>query len=466
MPPLTGVLVVHGIGAQEPGETAAKLLAGLARLEPPLAAARTNDDLTLGGVRVRLYEVYWADLLKGPRSHHAFLMQEFQSLSWFPWFNQARGNYTNGEYSFAKLAWWRLALPIVNFFVLFAYYGARFIAQVFGAREQTDQKEETPSDMLAAAEQAAARTTGRTKVDVVLDEYAGDILSYVNSAGDAFHREKDEPDVPSEVRRAYAPIVGRFYAQLLRASRDGCDSIHIVAHSLGTVVTYHALSGLRFAEAPRGDEQEIRAALARVKRLYTIGSPLEKIRFFWPRLATATPFATLKLTWDNFVSWFDPVAGQLHHFDRWGAVRNHHLLGGGFLRGHVVYEHSPIFLEALARGLCGHDIPFARTSAERWRDALVLTGETIFAPLALTIVVMIGFMFFILAALIVPYLLSLALRLFLPWPTVVRIENAAAVVFIVLMVLAFTLAPVIRASRVHRQYWVSRESRQPSHAEP
>ena len=84
----------------------------------------------VGGQPVRLYEVYWADLLKGGITHGAFQMNELQSLSWFPWFNLWRGNYRNVGYSFLTLLGWCVVLPIVNFFVLFAYYGAGLVPQI------------------------------------------------------------------------------------------------------------------------------------------------------------------------------------------------------------------------------------------------------------------------------------------------------------------------------------------------
>src|SRR5690606_4738654 len=172
------------------------------------------------------------------------------------------------------------------------------------------------------------------------------------------HRDDDEPPVPDALRRIQPAIVARFHEQLLRAQSDGCATIHVVAHSLGTVVMYHALRGLGRAA---GNGEAVRAAAARVRRLYTIGSPLEKIRFFWPRLRTSENLAGERIiAWDNFVSWFDPVAGMLRRYDEWGGVRNHRLLGGGFVRGHVVYEHSPVFLHALTEGLCGQALPLRR----------------------------------------------------------------------------------------------------------
>jgi hypothetical protein len=449
------ILVVHGIGAQQHGESARKLVAGLARVDGSVASADASGVLSVGGQPIRIYEVYWADLLAGPATRGAFQINELQSLSWFPWLNHRCGNYQRGQYSFATLAWWWTVLPIVNFFVLFAYYGAGLIAQIAGGARSSPRKD-TGDGLWRTAKQRAEETSTLTSVDTLLDEYVGDVFSYVNSAGSAFYRQEGEKPAPPSAVHAYDQIVQRFYDRLLAARADGCEAIHVVAHSLGTVVAYHALTGLRFDAGTHRDADAIRSAVGHVRRLYTIGSPLEKIRFFWPCLipgrATLGPPA---FEWDNFVSWFDPVAGTLRHFDDWGTVANHRLLGGGFVRGHVVYERSPVFLGVLTKGVCGRAIPLVRTFKEVWSDRLVLLGETLVAPTAVALVLLLGISLFVVAALLVPFLVSLVLRQFLPEATWVSIENIMSVTFIAMMVLAFFLAPMIRAGRVHRLHWVA-----------
>jgi hypothetical protein len=444
----TAVLVVHGIGAQQRGESARKLIAGLARVEPALDLREPGGTITVGGQTVRVYEVYWADLLKGDMTRGAFQMAEMQSLSWFPWLNVWCRNYRRGSYSPLKLAWWCVMLPVFNFFAMFAYYGAGLIAQI--VRGPQPRPEKTNAGLWQQAKDAA-ESARPTAIDTILDEYVGDVFSYVNSAGNAFYREKGEPPIHPDVRHVYPRIVQQFYEQLLAAQADGCAEIQIVAHSLGTVVAYHALSGLRFEAGSRTDTDAIRSAVHKVRRLYTIGSPLEKIRFFWPTLIPGDAgLGDIALQWENFVSWFDPVAGAITRFGGWGEVFNHRLLGGGFLRGHVVYEHSPVFLGVLTRGLCGRALPLHRTRGERWRDRLVLLAETLFAPVAAAIVLA-----FVLTALLLPFLVSLVLRQFLPEPTWVPIENVSALVFIGLMGFVFLLVPVLRATTVHRLHWVA-----------
>jgi hypothetical protein len=90
--------------------------------------------------------------LMGEVTRGAFQMNEVQSLSWFPCFNIRRGNYPSGSYSFFKLAVWCVALPIVNFFVLFAYYGAGFFAQIFAGAEGKREGQAGQSDLSRVAQ--------------------------------------------------------------------------------------------------------------------------------------------------------------------------------------------------------------------------------------------------------------------------------------------------------------------------
>lgn len=435
MPGPTAILVVHGIGAQKPGDTVEKLARGL-RLVDAGFTPGPDGTATVGGHPVRLYEVYWADLLMGDAVRGTFLINELQSLSWFPLFNLRRGNYRSRNYSLIKLAWWFVALPIFNFFALFAYYGAGMFAQIFSG--------------------TAGKEVGSnlTVVDQNLDEYAGDVVNYVNSAANAFYRDKGEKPVPSEVAHVFPKIMERFHEQLLNAGRDGCDAIQVVAHSLGTVVAWHALSG--FGDDPRrANAAAIDAARTRVTRVYTIGSPLEKIRFFWPRVTPAPAVhAGKSFRWDNFVSYFDPVSGTLRTFDDWGPVTNHYLLGGGFIMGHLVYEHSAVFLDALTEGVCGACLSLRRSLKQRLWDALVLLAETLVAPLALTIVLTVGAGLYLFGAMLIPYLLSWLVRWFVPAETWEPIVNTASRIMLGLMTLAFLVAPMIRAGKAHAMYWV------------
>lgn len=456
-PGTIGVLVVHGIGAQEPGETLGKLLAGLRRVAPDALPGAPTDgaEVRLCRQPVRFYEVYWADLLKGDITRGSLLMNELQSLAWFPWFNLWRGMYDKGSYASLTMLWRLMTLPLMSSLMLLGYFGARFIAQMASAVRGESRRLESGS-FAERVRHRARRGTEYTMVDRLLDEYVGDVVNYVNSAGDAFYRERDEPPVSDAVKRIHASIVGRFHAQLLRAQSDGCETIHVVAHSLGTVVMYHALRGLGFDASDRADAEAVRAASAKVRHLYTIGSPLEKIRFFWPRLTTSENLAGQRpIAWDNFVSWFDPVAGILRRYKEWGDVRNHRLLGGGFVRGHVVYEHSPVFLRILTQSLCGQALPLRRGWRERLWDASVLLGETLLAPAGLVLVLGIGAAIFAVTILLLPFLVSLPFRLFTGPETWGPILDGVSAILALLFITAISLAPVIRAGRVHKLFWTT-----------
>lgn len=454
------VLVVHGIGAQKPGETLNKLLYGLRRMHGEAIPANAEDGtvVALGGKRVRFHEVYWADLLRGDVTHGGFRIMELQSLSWFPWLNLRCGNYPPGRYSILKLAGWCLLLPLVNFLVLLAYYGARLVAGIVSTVLRTGTPPQGGSSLSRALRAARAGTEASAWLDALLDEYAGDVFSYVNSAGRAFHREAGEPAVPEPVARCHAAIMLRFYDRLLEAA-DNSASIQIVAHSLGTVVSYHALTGLHFDTLGRTDEALVRLAASKVTQLHTIGSPLEKIRFFWPMLVRAEALLGADaLRWDNFVSWFDPVAGRLDSFDDWAEPVNHRLLGGGFIRGHVVYEHSPVFLREFTRSLCGGAMPFVRPLKERVRDLLILLGETLLAPALLIVVLVLGVMVLAFTASLLPYLLSLPLRVFMAPEVWAPFVDGFMYVLAGMMVLALFIAPLLRAWRVHARDWVMADS--------
>jgi hypothetical protein len=439
----TALLVVHGIGAQRPGETLDKLIAGLRLLEPGFTPTTTADGITasFGGQPIRLYEVYWADVLKDDVTHGTFLMMELQSLAWFPLFNMRRGNYLGARYSRLRVTWWSIALPLLNFFVLFGYYGVGLFAEIF----------------VRARQKPAGRITRPEAIDRLLDEYAADVINYVNSSAQAFHRERDERMVPEDVRTAFPRITQRFRDQLIKAAADGCETIQIVAHSLGTVITYHALSEFG-VDGSQPDTAAFRAALARVRRLYTIGSPLEKLRFFWPRLLPIVTSSAdqAPLQWDNFVSFFDPVSGPIKTFLNWGRVANHRLLGGGFFTGHVVYERSPVFLRALGEGLSGRPVTFKRGTASWLRDVLILGGETLAAPLGLGAVVAVGAALFTVAAMLVPYLLSWTVRWWMPAERWAPVIDTLSFVFLGLMTLTFLVAPATRASRAHSLYWTTK----------
>ncbi len=458
--PPVGILVVHGIGAQNRGEMLEKVTNGIRRIFPDLPAGlKEGERVHLGDRAVRFYEVYWADLLKGDRVTGTFEMEELSSLAWFPLLNQRSRSYESEPYPLRTVLWWTIILPFTGFALQLVYWGARLLAQIRDVpRRRAEQKrageasDDGDKSLWQRAQDAAHKTSqGPTAVDRLLDEYVGDVFNYINSAGDMF---SEQGNVPEDLRGVYRDILDRFYDQLARAHGDGCQSIQIIAHSLGTVVTYHALRGLRFGESPRDDRETIVEASGRVEHLYTIGSPLEKIRFFWPRLRPENNLAGERdIAWDNFVSYFDPVAGVLRRYTEWGGVDNHHLLGGGFLTGHVVYERSPVFLQSFSRGLLGQPRTLHRTTGEKFKDWALLLGETLLAPAGLAVLVGAGLALWVVTALLVPYLISIPFRFLFAPETWGPFLDYGGAFFAACFLVVFSIVPWIRAKETFKRLW-------------
>lgn len=444
--PPVGVLVVHGIGAQKPGQTLAKLKGGLQRVLPELPDnLNEGEAVILGGRSVKFYEVYWADLLTGEPVSGTFDMDEVSSLAWFPLFNQIDRAYAQEPYPLWTIVRWTFILPFVGFALFVAYWGAYLLSRIWEGLRESDAMRPPLKQRLAQRFKKFGGKSSHTPsaVDKLLDEYVGDILNYINAAGGSFPAKRDVPD---RLRRVHCEVVDRFYDQLVRARNDGCQRIQIVAHSLGTVVMYHALRGLTLDQSTRTDKQSVSQAVKDVEHLYTIGCPLEKVRFIWPRLRCEQDLCGQRdVAWDNFVSYFDPVAGTLRRYREWGPVKNHYLVGGGFVSGHIVYERSDVFLETLTDGLLGQARALQRTSAQKRKDFVLLLGETLAAPAGLLALLAIGGALWVATALLVPFLASVPFRLIYPPEVWGPYLDYASLSIGALILSVFMVTPAIRA---------------------
>ena len=351
---VAGVILVHGIGSQRPGATLRKFVAGLKRAYPSLEvrADGTTAVATLDQRVVRVYEAYWADLLEGERVAGTFSPFDLNSLAWFPWLN-LRARVYSKPYTLRVVAWTLVLTPVALCGALLSFVFAALYA-VFTRR-------------------SLMRFFDRTIADVT---------NYLASVG----RAAPEP----RVAVVSEEILARFWAAYRRAEADGCNELHVVAHSLGTVIAYHALSGFG-EEAVNADAA---APPAQVRALYTIGSPLEKIRFIWPMLVRERPLghaataagAGAGLIWHNFHDRLDLVSGRLRHSENWGRVENHGLFGrGGLGRAHVLYQADPVFLRIVGEPLFA--APSAATLSVLRRLALVgvSLGESGLVILALVL---------------------------------------------------------------------------------
>jgi hypothetical protein len=413
-PTVVGLLIVHGIGEQRRGQTSEKLLVGLkAAYGDALQIERDADNhpraVTANGRTVRLYEVYWADVLSAEKSRGSFTWRIPSTLVWHPSWCRQLGMLPAPEYS-GVLVRWRVCtlVPLVPAAYLL-YIGARLLAQILDKprREAFEQKLRARKLSMVERSKAMAAFTADTPtlIDEVLDSVVADIPNYMGSivAGEG----------------AAFEILDRFHAQMAHARTDGCDEVHVLAHSLGTVIAFHALSGLGLPPA---------ASVPDPRGLYTIGSPLEKIRFFWPwTLRAAPPSTDPDFEWINFHHRADRVSGDLRRFAAFCPLRTIRLKGGGgLLRSHVVYERSPEFLSVLTGTLFGTSVAPRIAPLTRLKDITLSWGENLLAPLLAVSAVVLGLMFVLAVVLIPAYLIAWPFRWLGAEALGVRVENGMA----------------------------------------
>jgi len=411
---MIALLIVHGIGEQRRGQTTEKLLVGLkAAYGDALQVERDVDNypvtVTANRQTVRLYEVYWADVLSAEKSRGTFTWHIPNTLVWHPAWCRQLGMLPSPEYSGA-LVWWRVCtlVPLVPAGYLL-YIGARLFAQILDQPRKEAFEKKLRAQKLSFIERSKATasftTDTPTLIDDLLDAVVADIPNYMRSIvageGPAFE------------------ILERFQMQMARAQKDGCDEVNVLAHSLGTVVAFHALSGLGL---PAG------APAPAPRRFFTIGSPLEKIRFFWPwTVRTAQPSTNPNFQWINFHHRADRVSGDLRRFAAFCALRDIRLAGGGgLLRSHVVYERSPEFLSVLTEALFHASAAPRLTPFARLKDVALSWGENLLGPLTAILAVAVGLGFVVAVVLIPAYLVAWPFRWFGAETLAVRVQNGMA----------------------------------------
>ncbi len=308
-----GLVVVHGVGRQRPGETSTLLVRSLLAA-PPFAAASgrligrrlaeggggrgADQALTLaaraarGELRVRIYEAYWGDLATRytPWDLVRYRLWLLGTLT-FPIVNLLRRRYRPQP------------IPLVAFLRSYAALAATGIAAHL-------------SDLaLRVALRALALRGTERKVNRVILEYAGDVYRFVGAAG-------------LERRR----ILERVAEPVARAAAEN-DEVQIAGHSLGSALAFDALTAglLTTQEA------------VKLRALHTWGSPLDKIYFVWPaRLGFALdPLPARPLRWLNWHHRRDPIGGSLDFFDSvagLAAPENHvYSAPGPLASAHVDY---------------------------------------------------------------------------------------------------------------------------------
>jgi hypothetical protein len=375
---MKGLILVHGIGEQKRKDVFQAFFAGIR----VICAEATQEQVASNAWRVTIedtcfmvYEAYWADLLSGDDVKGTFDFDKLGEFAWYPSINYRLRDDFRRVYTKSHVRLWTWLLVGLWPFV--------YLGHDWGW------------DLLVAL------TTMSDRWEKLLDEIPGDVVNFVKSAGGAYERASgaasemayrggDWVDVAfNRLAPKAIEITERFLDVLDHATqRDGCTEIHVLAHSLGTVVVHRALAGNTTDFPPAGKPP------AQMTRLYTIGCPLEKIRFFWPKLFEKRVDSTvlrneriiLRLgsctRWDNFWSRSDVVSGKLSSFPGLPKPVNHSAKGlGGFFTAHVSYLRNPQFLSLVLKEATSRpeafQVPRARISAR-----LCTTIQNLMAPVA------------------------------------------------------------------------------------
>ncbi len=210
----------------------------------------------------------------------------------------------------------------------------------------------------------------------------------------------------SERHRAHEAVVAEAVLVLRRTLEDpDCARVVLVAHSLGSVVAWDALRALVLESEAGGPLP--RAALLKLSRVVTYGSPVDKIRYFHfmddnndPTFAAVLeaqradtrsgPFLDRPegLAWDNFYDPADLVAGRLESpNDRaMGApVRNFAVRSGAFpnpFTSHLRYLDGPFVLDGILDAIAGRPRPLA-SSPRALRPRAWATAAELLVPAGL-----------------------------------------------------------------------------------
>ena len=344
------LIVVHGIGRQQLGDTLHQVACGLldvcggAQLLDASGAAIAAKDirerqldrasLRQGSFVLRLYEVYWADLLPDDLVHDSFNKFNFEEVTWFGWLNWRAGLLPADAYPR-----WLVVLRTLQLWSL----------QIF-------------------ASLALEVLIGFSKIrSTVLDQTVADVWHYVHSLG-------GELKAGSPLQGRSEQVLDRLEATWKAAAADGAGPVHLMGHSLGSVVAYHGLVRRLPATA--------------VQRLVTVGSPLEKVCFLWAKLFPAGP--AWAGDWLNVLSPADPVSGWLKRFDASGTQRvvNRRLWGlGGYGEAHVGYFRDPRVMGDVAAALGASVDGGGRVKRPSW---LYRRAFDIAVPLAMIALVLAG----------------------------------------------------------------------------
>lgn len=339
----SAVFVVHGMGAHQSGATAVSLRYGF---EDAVTELRRVPSVSADIQGTYILEGYWGDFPEVARS-----------------FSGAWESFSEGEKNFFARLWKSRSVSAVRAAAWFGRQALRLPRQVLHFKSDVPGQVGWPYRLsrclmyllvvlLTWLSLALLLLTRRGRS--VLANVLGDVRMYLQPRGAV--EKAIVQNIDRHVTQRFLRLLGLDWDFQPLSWNDKLrvggrprefERVTWVAHSLGTVVSYNALSALfercrTFREqADREGDAGLRAAVERVEkglhRFITIGSPLQKIAVLfraslqpWPRafveafLRRKFPPPEQKNWWVNFYDILDPVSGVLRQTDFFFAAKTEH----------------------------------------------------------------------------------------------------------------------------------------------
>ena len=309
---MNALLIVHGIGEQRRGETTEKLIVGLKAAYGGAVKVEHHPEgypatVTANGHTVRLYEVHWADILSAQKSRGTFAWRVPNTVVWHPMWCHRLGLLPATEYSPA-LVWWRVAslVPLVPVGYL-AYLGVRFFSRIFDKTRREAFEKNIREQKLSFGERSRA--------------YA----DFTSTRSHTYRRDS----------RFGGRRCSELHAIDRRGRRSGIRDTPALSHADGARAAGRLRRVLHPGPQPRhGDRVSVERISVKPqvsphtpRTVFTIGSPLEKIRFFWPWTVRTVPSLHTDFQWVNFHHRADRVSGYLKRFAAFATLQNVRLKG-------------------------------------------------------------------------------------------------------------------------------------------
>lgn len=475
-----GLLVVHGVGKQKQGETLDGVLKGLEVAYGNKLSIQREDKgyaLIKGLNRpIHIFEVYWADLLHGEIVKGTFDVDRVFEIVWFPLLNYKSGLLPRRLSKTYVLSWTFILAPLSSFLAT-GIQGAQLLGAVLTGlkrssplRQRQLEIEKSQTFWENVRQKADMAVEQPTIVDDMLDQVAGDVFNYTQGVINAFPEVNDQSAM---LARNAEEIHNRFRQTAQQAIDKGCNELQILAHSLGTVVAFRSM-----CPEINNNDADIDTPV-HLSRFYTIGSPLEKFRFFWPRLlqgaangpaipqlddsARLASFQAenknFPMSWDNFYNRSDLVSGQLLSFDGWPEPTNHKAQGlGGMIRSHVSYNRNPKFLSLFGKGLTGTEPAITVNRFHNLVQKFIGVLENLLLPALLLFFALLGLVFMMGLGGVVGWIISQPFE----WLGLENVAIAIRFYFVLVIILGLTIFPMFvgkaNAKKLHTQYWRPRKT--------